>query len=117
MQIGVFITVERINLYADDLEVLACLLAGLADVMHVAHFAAFACKNQDFLLTGGGNGLHFGSNLLAAQAGTVNFIMAVEAAVDAIVFAVVGDVERRKEGDVVAKITLAFCLRGARHIL
>lgn len=97
MQISVFIAVERIDFYAYNLEVLACLIAGFADVMHVTHFAAFAGKNKDFLLTGGGDSLHFGSNLLAAQAGALNFIMAVEAAVNAVIFAVVGDIQRRKK--------------------
>lgn len=90
MQISVFIAVERIDFYAHNLKVLACLLAGLANVMHVTHFAAFAGENENFLLAGSGDSLHFGSNLLAVQAGALNFIMAVEAAVNAVIFAVVG---------------------------
>ena len=117
MQVSIFIAVERINLYADYLEVLTGLLAGFTDVMHVAHLAAFAGKNKDFLLAGGGDGLHFGSNLLAAQAGALNFIVTVEAAVDAVVFAVVGNVQRRKKGDVIAKITLALDLCGVGNFL
>mgnify|MGYP000435317149 CR=1 FL=1 len=78
MQVSIFIAVERINLYADNLKVLAGLLAGFTDVMHVAHLAAFAGKNKNFLLAGGGDGLHFGSNLFAAQAGALNFIVTVE---------------------------------------
>lgn len=97
MQISVFIAVERIDFYAYNLKVLACLLAGFADVMHVAHLAAFAGKNKDFLLAGSGDSLHFGSNLLAAQAGALNFIVTIEAAVDAVIFAVVGDIQRRKK--------------------
>lgn len=85
MQISVFIAVERIDFYAYNLKVLACLLAGLADVMHVTHFAAFTGENENFLLAGSGDSLHFGSNLLAAQAGALNFIMAVEAAVNAVI--------------------------------
>ena len=83
MQISVFIAVERIDFYAYNLKVLACLLAGLANVMHVTHLAAFAGKNEDFLLAGSGDGLHFGGNLLTAQAGALNFVMAVEATVNA----------------------------------
>ena len=117
MQISVFIAVERIDFYAYNLKVLACLLAGLANVMHVTHFAAFTCENENFLLAGSGDGLHFGSNLLAAQAGALNFIMAVEAAVNAVIFAVVGDIQRRKKGDVIAEVTLALDLCGTGNLL
>ena len=85
--------------------------------MHVAHLAAFAGKNKDFLLAGGGDGLHFGSNLLAAQAGALNFIVTVEAAVDAVVFAVVGNVQRGEKGNVIAEVTLALNLCGVGNFL
>ena len=117
MQVSVFIAIERIDFYAYNLKVLACLLAGFADVMHVAHLAAFAGKNENFLLAGGGDGLHFGSNLLAAQAGALNFIVTVEAAVDAVIFAVVGNVQRGEKGNVIAEVTLALNLCGVGNFL
>ena len=117
MQISVFIAVERINLYADYLKVLACLLAGFTDVMHVAHLAAFACKNENFLLAGGGDCLHFGSNLFTAEAGALNFVVTVEAAVDAVIFAVVGDIQRCEKDNVIAEVTLALNLCGAGNFL
>ena len=117
MQISVFIAVERIDFYAHNLKVLACLLAGLADVMYVTHFAAFTGENENFLLAGSGDSLHFSSNLLAAQAGALNFIVTVEAAVDAVVFAVVGNVQRGEKGNVIAEVTLALNLCGVGNFL
>ena len=108
MQIGVFIAVHRINLYAHHLKVLASQLTSFPNIAYSAHFAAFAGQNEDFLHTGFGDGLHFGYQLLPVKTCSVNAIVAIKAAVNTVILAIVGDIKGRKEGHVIAEIALAL---------
>ena len=47
----------------------------------------------------------------------MNAVVAVKAAVNAIILAIIGNIKRRKKGHVIAKITLALALGGAGNIL
>ena len=112
VQVLVFIDIYRVDFDAYELEVLACKLASLTDVFDTAFSAAFAREQQDFFHATVGDDLHLVLNLFHVQLHTLNVIVAVETAIDAVVFAVVCNIERRKEIDVIAKMAtrLNLCL-------
>jgi len=112
VQVLVFVDVYRIDFDADELEVLAGKLASFADVFDATFGAAFAGKQQDFFHTAVGDDLHFMLDLFHIQLHTLDVIVAVESAIDAVVFAVVCDVERSEQINVVAKMAtrLNLCL-------
>ena len=64
----------------------------LADVFHTADLAALPGQNQDFLHAAVSDHLHFFFDLLHGQLHTADVVIAVEAAVDAVIFAVIGDI-------------------------
>ena len=61
--------------------------------LYIALRTAFAGKDQDFLHTGVSNDFHFMLNLLHIQLHAVDMVVAVEAAVDAVILAIVGNVQ------------------------
>ena len=116
MQISVLIHVERINLDADDTEILARQLNGLADVGYRRHGTALAGQNEDFLQTGLRDGLQFLLDLVHIQLGTTNLVMTVETAVNAVIFAVIGDIQRREHLHRVAEMLARFRLCALCHL-
>ena len=110
MEVGVFIGVHGVDFDPDDLEILPRELAGLADVFDPGVVAAFAGEDEDLLEAGFGDLGVFALDFAEGEAGAVDFVVAVEAAVDAVVFAVVGDVDRGEEGDGVAEVAARLCL-------
>ena len=104
MQISVLIHVERINLDADDTEILARQLNGFADVGYRRHGTALAGQNEDFLQTGLRDGLQFLFDLVHIQLGTANLVMTVETAVNAVIFTVVGNIDRCEHIDAVSEM-------------
>lgn len=89
MQVFIVFLVHGIDFKTDNAEVAACHLARFSNIGNGGHVAAFACEHEDFLKTCGGNGLHFFFHLGKVKTGPVNLVVAVEAAVDAVIFAVV----------------------------
>ena len=114
MQVAIFVHVDRIDFHAHHAEILAGQLAGFADVFYAAFGAALARENQDFFHTAVGNHLHLVLDLLHRELHALDVVVAVEPAIDAVVFAVVRDVERREKIDIVAEVLarLDFRLRG-----
>ena len=117
VQISVLIHVERINLDADDTEILARQLNGFTDVGYRRHGTALAGQNEDFLQTGLRDGLQFLFDLVHIQLGTTNLVMTVKTAVNAVIFAVIGDVQRREHLHRVAEMLARFGLCALRHLL
>ena len=117
VQISVLIHVERINLDADDTEILARQLNGFTDVGYRRHGTALAGQNEDFLQTGLRDGLQFLFDLVHIQFGTANLVVTVETAVNAVIFAVIGDIQRREHLHRVAKVLACFHLRPLGHLL
>ena len=117
MQISVLIHVERINLDADDTEILARQLNGLADVGYRRHGTALTGQNEDFLQTGFRDGLQLLLDLVHIQLGTANLVVTVETAVNAVIFAVIGDIQRREHLHRVAEMLARFGLCALRHLL
>ena len=78
---------------------------------------AFAGENQDFLHAAVGDDLHFVFNLLHVQFHALNVVIAVEAAVNAVILAVVGDVQRGKQVNGVAEVLAGFQPGTLRHFL
>ena len=114
VQVAVFVDIDRVDFHAHHAEILAGQLAGLADVFHAALRAAFAGEDQYFFHAAVGDDLHLVLNLLHRELHALDVVVAVEPAIDAIVFAIVRNVERREKVDVVAEVLarLDFRLRG-----
>ena len=117
VQISVLVHVQRIDLDADDAEILARQLDRFADVGHRRHGAALAGQQQNFLQAGLRDGLELLLDLVHVEFRAADLVMAVEAAVNAVVFAVICDVERREHLHRVAEMLARFQLRTLRHLL
>ena len=117
MQISVLVHVQRIDLDADDAEILARQLDRLADVGHRRHGAALAGQHQNLLQAGLRDGLELLLDLVHVEFSAADLVVAVEAAVNAVVFAVICDVERREHLHRVAEMLARFHLRTLRHLL
>ena len=100
VEVFVIVGVDRVDFHADDPEILAGDLDGVSDVLNVRHLRAFAGQHEDFFDAGVGDVLAFAVELFVVQAGPLDFIVGVEAAVDAVVVAVVGKINRREDGNV-----------------
>ena len=89
MQISIFIRVHRIDFDADIFEVFMCDFAGTADIFHIAHIPAFTCQDQHFFHPRPGNRFHFSAYAILIKLRTANLILAVETAVNTVIFTVV----------------------------
>lgn len=78
-------------------------LNGFADPFHAAHTLGFAGEDEDILQTGGRNGVELFHEIVVGKGAALDLIGAVETAVDAAIVAIIGNVQRREEGDAVAK--------------
>ena len=72
---------------------LRAILTGLSNVFDGGLGTAFAGKNQDFLQAGGGDGCHLFFDFFRGQLRPADFVVAVETAVNAVVFTVVCDID------------------------
>ena len=104
VQVGVFIGIDRVDFHTDDAEVLAGDFDGVADVVHIGHMAAFTGEHEHLFQAGLGDVGAFLVELFVVQAGPDDFVVAVEAAVDAVIFAVVGEVDRREQVHCIAEV-------------
>ena len=89
VQICVFVGVHRVDLDADCLEIMARELAGIADVLDAARAAAFARQYENLFEPRFGDRLKLSLDFLHVELRAADFVVAVEAAVDAVIFAVV----------------------------
>ena len=117
MKIPVFIGIDRINLQPHHPEILLCQLAGLADVIDAALSTALTGQNQDLLHTTVGDNLHFFLYLLHIELHAVNVVIAVEATVYTVIFAVIGDIKGRKQIHRIAKMLTGLPSGPLRHLL
>ena len=117
VQILVFIGIQRIDLNPDHAEILSRQLAGFADVLHTALCAALACENKYLLHTAVGDDLHLVLDLLHIKLHALYVIIAVKSAVNAVVLAVVGDIQRSEQIYGIAEMLLGLKLRTLSHLL
>ena len=117
VKILIFIRVHRIHFQTDDLEVFSSGLAGFPDVFHVGFCTAFSRKYQDLLQASLSDSFHFPLDLFFVETCAPDFIMAVESTINAVVLAVVGNVDRCEHTHAVTEIFLFFLLRFLRHFL
>ena len=89
VQVGVFVGVHRVDLDADGLEIAARELAGVADVLDAARAAALARQYENLFEPRFGDRLKLSLDFLHVELRAADFVVAVEAAVDAVIFAVV----------------------------
>ena len=108
MEICVFVGVDGVDFQSHHAEVFPRQFAGFANVLYVAFGPAFTGENQDFLHAAVGDDLHFMLDLFHIQFHALDLVIAVETAVNAVVFAVVGNVEGREKINGVAEVLACF---------
>ena len=91
--------------------------ARLADVGDVAHRGAFARQQQDLLDARRRDDLHLACDLRLCEPSAHDVVVAVEAAVNTVIIAVIRDVKRREYVDRVAEVTPRLLLGTPRHAL
>ena len=117
MQVLVVLDIHGVDFKADIAEILARQLAGFADVSHAALRLALPCEQQDLLHAALRDDLHLMLDLLRRQLQALDIVVAVEPAVNAVILAVIGDVERREKIDGIAEMTARLEARAAGHLL
>ena len=117
VEVGVFIGIDRINFNTHHPEIFPGQLAGLADILHRGSGAAFTGENQNFLQTGVRDGFQLFFDLFHGQLGTANLVVAVKAAVDAVILAVVGNIQRGEHHHRIAEVLAGFLLSPVCHFL
>ena len=115
-QHGVLVGVHGIDFQSDGGEVLLGDSYCLSDVLRSGNAAALSGEQQNLPHAGGGDVFHLGFDFLGVQLAAGDGILAVESAVDALVFAIVGDVQRCENQHVVAEVLLPFCLGTLCHL-
>ena len=110
VEISIFIRIYRINFQADDAEIFPGDLTGISNVFDSGFGTAFSGKNQDFLKAGGGDGCHFFFDFIRGKLCPADFVVAVETAVNTVVFTVVCNVNGCEHVNTVAEMFPGFCL-------
>ena len=116
VQIAVFVCIYRIDFQSDHAEILPRELAGFANVFDVALSAAFAGEKKDLLHSALCDDLHFVFYLFHAQLHAADFVVAVKAAVDTVIFAVIRDVQRCEHIYRVSEVLARFKTRPLCHL-
>ena len=117
VEIAVLVGVDGVDLQPHHAEVLPGQLAGLADIFHIALGAALSGEDQDLLHAAVGDDLHLMLDLRHIQLHPLDVVVAIEAAVDAVVFAVIGDVQGGEEIDGIAEVAAGFQTGPGGHLL
>ena len=117
VEIAVLVGVDGVDLQPHHAEVFSGQLAGLADIFHIALGAALSGEDQDLLHAAVRNDLHLVLDLRHVQLHPLDMVVAVEAAVDTVVFAVIGDVQGGEEIDGVAEVAAGLQPRPGGHLL
>ena len=115
LQVGIFIGVHGVDLKAHILEIARGDLAGFADVFHGTFSATFAGENEHFLKPCLGDRCHLCFDLLSVELRATDFVVAVEATIDAVVLAVVRQIDGGEQIDVIAEETALFAACSLRH--
>ena len=116
MKVTVFVRVHGIDLQAYHLEIFSGCLTGFTDIFHVGSFPALAGEDQDLLQTGFCDGFHLFLDTRLIQLGPFNLVVAVESAVYTVIFAIIGNVQRREQIDAVPEMTPGLILRPRCHL-
>ena len=115
-QVAVLVRVHRVHFEPHEAEVLPRELAGVADVLHAAHAAALAREEENLLHPRLRDDLHFALDLSLVELHAPDGVVAVEAAVDAVVLAVVRDVEGREDVHRVAEVADGLSAGALGHV-
>ena len=108
VEISVFLRIDRIDFKPDHAEIVPRQFAGFSYVSHMALGPAFAGKDEDFLHAAVGDDFHLFFNLFHGKLHPVNVVITVKSAVDAVIFTVIGYVERREQIYCVAEMAACF---------
>lgn len=117
MEKPVFIDVYGIDFDADDAEILTGDPDGIADIGDVRHMTAFAGEHEDFFQSRDGDVPTFPVQFVVRQAGALDLIMRIETAVNAVIFAIIGEIDRREEIDGIAEVAACDGPGFAGHFL
>ena len=117
MQITVLIDIDRIDFYADIAEIFLRDFHRLTDVLNIGVLAALTGQHQDLLHAGICDDFHLVLDFFERELFAADLVVAVETAVDAIVLAIVGDIDRCKNIYSITEMVLGLNLCPAGHLL
>ena len=117
MKIFVFITVYRINFKTNIPKILWSKLASLTYVLNITCTSALTCKHKNFFNTRIGNDFHFMLYFIGIEFLSVNIIVTVKSAINAVIFTIISNIKRCKKIYCVAKMFTCLYLSLLCHLL
>ena len=117
MKILIFIHIDRIDLDSDIFKIFPRDLYSFSNVFHIGISAALTGQNQNFFHTGLRNDLHLMLNLFKIQLLPPDIIIAVEPAVNAVVLAIIGNVQWCENINGISKMIFGNLFCFSRHLL
>ena len=112
----VFVSIHGVHFQPDRGEIFLGNADSFRNVFRTGNRTAFTGEQQYLPHAGFGDVLHFRFDFRCIQLAAGNGILAVEAAVNALVFAVVGDVQRCEQQHIVAEVLFPFFLCPPSHL-
>ena len=97
VKISIFVCIYRIDFQSYHTKIFPRKLTRLSNIRYVTLTAAFSCKDQNLLHTAVCNDLHFFFNLLHGKLHAADMVIAVKSTVHTVIFAVICNIQRRKE--------------------
>ena len=107
MEIFIFIYIHRIDLNADITEIFPGDFYCFPNIFHIRISPAFSCKDQYLFHAGLCDHLHLMLDLFTGQLLSADVIVAVKTAVNTVILAVIGNVNRSKNVYRIPK--MVFC--------
>ena len=117
MEILIFIHIHRINLNSDIFKILSRNLYRLSNICYIRIGTALTGKHQNFFHSRLRDDLHLMLNFFKRQLLPADIIVTVKSTINAVVLAIVGNVQRCKNIHCISKMIFCnlFCL--ACHLL
>ena len=117
MEILIFIHIHRINLNSNIFKILSRNLYSFSNVFHIGISAALTGKHQNLFHSRLRDDLHLMFNFFKRQLLPANIVVTVKSTINAVVLAVVGNIQRCKNVHRISKMIFCnlFCL--ACHLL
>ena len=116
MEIGILLTVHRIDFQSHHFKVFSGDPARLTQISDITFCTALADQYKNFFQSCFGDRSHFQLDFLRGKPCPADMVMAVETTVNAVVFTVIGDIKRRKEIYTVSEVFPGFSPRSLCHL-
>ena len=117
VEITVFVGIDRVDFQTHHAEILPGQFAGFADVRNVTVFPAFPGEQENLLHAAAGNDFHFMADLIHGQFHSLYVIITIKSTVHAVIFTIIGNIQRRKQIYRIAEMLAGFQPGPLGHLL